>query len=312
MKRGSLFRIYLTGILFLCSLLCIPGEENSKPLIPPPEGLSFSPNPYFLGDRVTLRFQLQTPRQEELHPPSSIPLSWGVVQRVNLHPLEGRKGYEVTIFFTPYRTGHQLFPTLELGPLRVGEISVEVSSLLETTQEVPQPLREQAMIPYLNFLLLLGVGVLLSLPLFYLLWKKKLHGVLVGMWERHRGRRLYRQLNRKLDYLEGRISTIEPKIFYSSLLEHIRHYLSHRWTPKIMAYTTTEIGIYIERIQQERVEGKPDPFSGLLGVFRRGDAVKFAGMQVDTPVLRSDLFMLRRVAEEVERTFWDRKRRRKG
>jgi hypothetical protein len=314
MKGRFCSRIYLLSILLLGSLLPLRGEERLKPLIPPPERLSFIPNPYFVGDRVTLRFRLETPTREELRPLSSNPtISWGVVQKVNLLPLEGKKGYEVTIVFIPYRTGRQLFPPLEFGSLRVDQISVEVSSLLETVREVPQPLREQAMIPYLNFLLVLAVGGVLSIPLCYLLWKRKLHAVLVDMWERHRGKYLYRQLNRKLDHLEGKISTMEPKIFYSTLQEHLRHYLSHRWTPKIIAYTTTEIGMYLERIKQEWVEDKSGyPSAALLEVFRRGDEVKFAGMQVDTPVLRSDLLVLRRVVDRVEQTFWERRRRRKG
>jgi len=312
MRERFCFRICLLSFLFYF-LLPLAGEEHPKPLTAPPEGLSFTPNPYFVGDRVTLRFRLETPAREELRPPSSIPtLSWGVVQKVDLLPLEGKKGYEVIIVFTPYRTGPQLFPPLELGSLRVEAISVEVSSLLETAREVPQPLREQAMIPYLNFLLLLAVGVLLSLPLFYLLWKRKLHAVLAGMWERHRGKYLYRQLNRRLNHLEETISTIEPKIFYSSLQEHLRHYLSHRFTPKIIAYTTTEIGTYLDSHKQEWEGYRSVPLSALLEVFRRGDEVRFAGMRVDTPVLCSDLSILRRVTDEVERTFWERRRKRKG
>ena len=304
MMSRFFFRMSLLSILCLCFFFPLPAEENSKPVILPPEGISFIPNPCFVGDRVTLRFRLEPPARGKPQPPSSLPtLSWGVVQKVNLLPLDGKKGYEVAIVFIPYRTGRQLFPPLELGSLRVEAIPVEVSSLLETAREVPQPLRDQAMIPYLTFLLLLLVGGLLSLPLFYLLWKRKLHAVLVGMWERHRGKHLYRQLNRSLDHLESRISTIEPKIFYSFLQEHLRYYLSHRWTPKIIAYTTTEIGMYLEK--------SGHPFA-LLEVFRRGDEVKFAARQVDTPVLRSDLLVLRQVVAEVERSFWEQRRRRKG
>ncbi len=291
--------------ILLFDLFSLSSEEKAIPVLPLPDQLLFIPSTYFVGDRVTLRFSLDTSSiEEELHPPRMVPsLSWGVVHQIQLIPFKGKKGYEVHISFTPYKTGRQIFPYLELGPLRLEQIPVQVSSLLQTAREVPQPIRDQAMIPYLNVLLLLGIGIFLATPLIYLLWKRGLHAVLVLSWDRYRGKRLYRQLLRKLDHLEHRISTMEPNIFYSSLQENLRSYLSHRWNPKIIAYTTTEIG---------KLLGVNHPGSGLLEVFQRGDKVRFAGMEVNTHVLRSDLLAVRQGVDEVERTFWQQGRKVKG
>ncbi|MCX7787456.1 MAG: hypothetical protein N2442_07150 [Spirochaetes bacterium] len=310
--KGRLFwRISVCILLF--DLFCLASQEKGKPFLVTPDQLTFIPSTYFVGDRVTLRFSFDLPSWEELHPLHSMPsLPWGIVHQMNLLPLKGKKGYEVTIVFTPYRTGRQLFPYLEFGPVRLEQIPVQVSSLLPTTREVPQPIREQMMIPHMSLLFVLGVGVFLAIPLLYLVWEKRFHSAFFPIWERYREKRLYRQLLRKLDQLEHEISTIEPKAFYSSLQENLRYYLSHRWNPKVIAYTTTEIGIFLGQVVAGKTMVTNDPGSILLEIFQRGDAVKFAGWEVSSHVLHSDILLVRRGVEEVERTFWAQRKKVRG
>lgn len=308
--RGRLFWGISLYIL-LCHLLPVASEDKTGPLFPLPVSITFIPSTYFVGDRVTLRFILDVPMEKQLNPPRSMPtLSWGVVHQIKLIPLGGKKGHEVTIVFTPYRTGRQLFPPIELGPVRIDQIPVQVSSILGKVQEVPQPIREQMSIPYMNLFLVLMVGVVLTIPLIYLPWRGEFHSVLGRILKRYRGKYVYRQLHRILDHLEREISMIDPKTFYTSLQESLRYYLSYRWTPKIIAYTTTEIHMYLDTTQGEGNEENADVY--LLEVFQRGDTVRFAGRQVEIDVLRSDLQTVRRAVDRVEQTFWEQRRKAKG
>lgn len=322
MRSMFLLGISLSLLYVHTLLLHAEEKERDKPIVLVPSQMTFTPSTYFVGDRVTLRVILEVSRQKDLVPPRSIPpLSWGVVHQINLLPLKADKGYELILVFTPYRTGNQLLPALELGTYRLEQIPIQVPSLLEKAQEIPQPLREPTMVPYLKYLLIGSVGIILALTLLFLLVRNRLHSVLGSIWERYRGKGLYRQLQRKLERLERELSTMEPKTFYTFIQENLRHYLSHRWTPKMIAYTTTEIGMYIgELVQKEAGKVVPShlPMNKdnsevlLLEIFRRGDAVRFAGAPVDRTVLASDLRTLRQVVQEVERTFWEKRRKGKG
>ena len=308
--RGRLFWGISLYILFF-HLLPVSSEDRADPLVSLPASITFIPSTYFVGDRVTLRFVLDVPMEKQLNPPRSMPsLSWGVVHQIKVIPLGGKKGYEVIILFTPYRTGSQLFPPIELGPVKIDQIPVQVSSILGKVQEVPQPIREQVSIPFMNLFLVLIAGVVITPLLIYLLWRGGFHSVLLRIWERYRGKVVYRQLHRMLDHLEREILRIDPKTFYSSLQESLRYYLSHRWTPKVIAYTTTEIRMYLDSTQGEGKEGNADAY--LLEVFQRGDTVRFAERQVETDVLRFDVQTVRRVVERVEQRFWEQRRKVKG
>ncbi|GAB4364416.1 MAG: hypothetical protein Kow009_01160 [Spirochaetales bacterium] len=297
--------ILLVSLSLSTLLLPLSAQENAPPLVPPPAERSLTPSPCFVGDRVLLRLHLDVPEHADLRVPDPLPaLSWGVVRKIEIVPPPGGTGYDVTILFTPYRTGAQSFPPIDLGPFRLDRIPVLVSALLEEDQEVPQPIREQLMIPSMANLLIPAAGILLVLPLIYLLWTRTIRTTLRILWERLRGRFSYRQVLRKLYHLERRVAEMEPKTFYSTLQASVRDYLSRRWNPGIVAYTTTEIGLYMET---EGLVGAGGAL--LLEVFHRGDEVKFAGSQVDTSVLRSDLVRIRQALGEMERTFWDRRRR---
>ncbi|HOV37559.1 MAG TPA: heme biosynthesis HemY N-terminal domain-containing protein [Spirochaetales bacterium] len=292
-------------LLVSLGMFFLAGEIGGQP-IQPPKNVVCIPSTFYVGDKVTLRFTVESRKGTELKVPEELPkLSWGVVHLIQVSSSEQKDKHEVSISFTPYRTGTQRMPPLKLGLVTVEDIQVSISSLLDTAKEIPAPLREQMVIPNTTLVLALGIGGVFSLLILYLLWIRWGYPWIQNWWERHQRRKPYKQLIKDLEALKEQRG--DPRQFYVHLLDSVRLYLSQRWNPCMMAYTTTELEMNLFRDW-----GSEETVASLLGIFKKGDRVKFGGKNVDTESLPKDLHLIQTCMTEIENYFLGKEKTRKG
>ena len=240
--------------------------------------LSFEPQPFYVGDRVTARIVVRSDRQ--LTPPAAVaPGEWVVVHDVEVLPRsDGR--WEVRIGFSSYQPGVLTLPAIDVGPFRLENIRAQATSLLAPAGAVPavlQPPRRQMLLPGTRGALIGGVLALLVVP--HLL----VGGVLsltrtARRWRAERARTLPRtRLERAVLRLQERApqssaAAAEAVSFYAQLSHLARDYLAARLQMPAHASTTRELRAALPALGLANGLG-----ADLTAILETADRVKFAG-----------------------------------
>ncbi len=267
--RGS--RVARLAALLLCIGTAAPllAQEYSvsQSVLLPPE--------FYVGDSVEMRLTLRVGQNEALTPPKALPTDrWIVFHSIRVVPHGDTQ--EVRISFTPYHPGTLPFPPIELGHVVLKDISVYVKPVLSAQATGQTTDLRAAYGPLLlpNTRLFVGamVGVLLIAPLlwlgFYRFGRRRIQDLLKRLQEN----RPYRRLLRYLKSVDQRAGDMRGREFYIELLTELKLYLGRRLAVDFAALTTAELEPHLAGLlltDSERGQ--------LVGLFRFGDLVKFAG-----------------------------------
>jgi hypothetical protein len=269
------------------------------------EEMLLLPPRFYVGDPVELRLRLKVDGAFRLVAADSLPEDPWVdlhgVQIDDRRPPDGSGEVRVRVFFTPFRPGAIVFPTLMLGDVELAGIEVNTQSVLET-QESPtlSGLRAPLRIP-LTAVRILGVlAAVLAVP------AAAVFAVLNGarglrrLAELRRRRRPYARLRRSLQRLRGEVGSGAGREFFILFSLSLKRYLSERLRRSVMSATTAEIE---PRLARAGVEPRlAREVQELLG---KADLVKFSGRGGGRREMLASLTRLERIASRIEERYAD-------
>lgn len=254
----------------------------------------FLPSVYYVGDRVELRLSLRSPLLDEIQLPQDPPTpSWGDIHDIRIIDRGDEK--DIRILFTSYYPGTRTLPAINLGPIVLNDISIFVTSILDTNEQDLVPSQSQIILPGTQMIIILWTLLLLSIPLLWLAifkWGRQYLGTLI---QRYREGLPYRRLLRSLKELTSNAGTMDGRNFYITLLDLVRVYLSGRIQVDARSATTREL----EAALNKGVENPADR-NFIIRLFHHGDLVKFASQPSTLKSRMDHLSQLQEVLEHIE------------
>lgn len=255
---------------------------------------SFIPKEYYVGDRVELRITIRSDFLDEIQPPKELPQpSWGTIHEIRIIDLGDEK--DIRIIFTSYYPGTRTLPPINLGPILLSDVSIFVSSILDSNEQGLVPSRDQLILPGTQLIIILWSLLVLSIPLLWLVifkWGRQYFEILI---RRYREGLPYRRLLRSLRELTENAGTMDGRNFYITLLDLVREYLSGRIRVDARSATTREL----ESALKKEVENPADR-NFIVRLFHHGDLVKFASQPSTLKSRMDHLSQLQEVLQHIE------------
>ncbi|MBN1698005.1 MAG: hypothetical protein JW881_10865 [Spirochaetales bacterium] len=268
MKQLSLCLFFIAGLpLFLHS------QENYSF-----ETITFLPPMYYIGDEVELRLKVVIPDNYEITKTErEINNEWIDVKRILIFPprkREGKKIYEVRIFFVSFKPGNLSLPDIPLGVIVLKDIQIDTLSVFTGKQRTEKltPPRGQLELPYtwvkigLIVLLIILVSVLFVILIVFL-----------PRWMMF-ARNLYlknlpvNKLRRGLAKLKRECASMHYRDFFIGLSVLIREYLNNRLYIPALTSTTAEISRVSSASIMEAGVGRE-----IVKILTLSDFIKFGG-----------------------------------
>lgn len=268
MRRTSAYVTFLS-IMTLVAVLPVAAQDYTvgQPILLPPQ--------FYVGDRVEMRVNVHVASNVTLTVPKELPSNrWIVFHSIRVYPHGGTQ--EVRIEFTPYHPGTLPFPTINLGHIALRDLSIYVQPVL-SSQSANQttdlrPVFRQLLIPNTRLIIGFVVGVLLVVPLLWIGFYRFGRTRVSLLIRKVRENMPYRRLMKSLRILGQNAGEMRAKDFYIELHLQLRTYLSRKIEADFTALTTAELASRLEPLELTDAER-----DALIGVFRYGDLVKFAG-----------------------------------
>ncbi len=299
--RGVLLR--LSAFLLACAASGAQGATAGYVV----EELVLLPPRFYVGDSVECRLLLRVEEGLSASEPAALPEDpWFDIHRVRVEDRRASASglLRVRIFFTPFRPGASVLPSLQLGDLRLSGVEVNTASVLEG-QEKPtlRGLRAPLRVPR-TALRLLGAGLAVAaLPAAAGFGALAVARGLKRLGRLRRRRRPYARLQRSLERLralrahgEGE----ERRDFFILLSVALKRYLSERLHRSVMGATTAEI-----QPQLEAAGLDPRLAAEVHELLARADLVKFSGRGGSRREMQGDLARLEGIAGQVEESHAD-------
>jgi hypothetical protein len=254
----------------------------------------FIPSVYYVGDRVELRLSLRSSLLDQIQLPQELPQpSWGTIHDIRIIDREDEK--DIRILFTSYYPGTRTLPAINLGPILLSDISIFVSSILDSNQQDLVPSRDQLILPGTQLIIILWSLLVLSVPLLWLVifrWGRQYFALLIA---RYREGLPYRRLTKNLRDLTENAGAMDGRNFYITLLDLVREYLSGRIRVDARSATTRELEFALKK----EVENPADR-NFIVRLFHHGDLVKFASQPSTLKSRMDHLSQLQEVLEHIE------------
>ncbi len=279
MKRRSLLACF--ALLVMMSVTAYE-VENSV----------FIPPSYYVGDRVELRLTLNLRRDGKLMV-SELP----DVPQVEIHDIlihqDGHQA-EVRIFFSSFQVGSQTLPQINLGAILLDGLRVHTSSLLAEDKQEISALQGQAVLPDTPLVVVITFGIILAVPLFIWLIRRKIVPLFTDLGLRVRQYWPYHQLLSALRKLDAAAYESDMRDFYFRLSREFRLFLSRVLPAVSMTASSSEISRVLEKQSLTPV------LTGLIArLLLQFDAIKFGGKVVSDIDKKRDLEKIKTVAEKI-------------
>jgi hypothetical protein len=242
------------------------------------ETVTFLPPMYYVGDEVELRLKVIIQEDYELkETDQEIKNEWIDITKVYTLPprkRDGKKIYEVRIFFVSFKPGVLSLPDIPLGGLTLKDIEINTLSVFSGKEKIEKlkPPRGQLELPYtwvkigLIILLIVLISVLIVILIIFLpRWFFLVKKVYMKNFPIQR-------LRRGLAKLRRICGTLKPRVFFISLSGLIREYLNNRLLIPALTSTTAEISSISSASIMEKQVGQE-----VVKVLTLSDFVKFGG-----------------------------------
>ena len=258
------------------------------------EGVTYLPRTFYVGDVVEMRLELPDISPGEIVIPAVFPeAEWFLFRRVTVKEANG--GSILRIFFSSYQPGIRLMPPLDLGALVLEGIRVDTASLLEREKGGLADTAEPLFLAKTGFYFALTVGLLFGIPLLLILLIRRIRKQVMYALIAARRRRPYQRLARILRDLDQKVLNRNGNLFYTTLTEELKRYISLRSGREFKILTGRETSAALTGIYPE------EPFlSPLQGLFRFAEEVKFGGRYPYVDQKRHDLETAETALEEME------------
>ncbi|KGE73434.1 hypothetical protein [Spirochaeta lutea] len=268
-RRSPAARLLVWGFLLAALLGAAPGLTAQDYNL---SNMLFLPPIYYVGDEVELRVTIRSPQIQEVAVPQELPrATWGEILSMRL--LDQGNARELRIRFVAYQTGTLTLPALNLGPLVLEELSISVSSSLESEGAELEGPRDQVLLPGTQAFLVMAAGAVLLIPLIWLTifrWGRLGLKRIIAVY---REGRPFRRAIRHIRGLRSSADSMHGREFYIRLLDEIRAYLGSRFAISAFSLTTREL----EQVFDSLVHNTDDR-KALTRMFLHGDMVKFANL----------------------------------
>ncbi|MDC7241958.1 MAG: hypothetical protein PQJ50_16505 [Spirochaetales bacterium] len=254
------------------------------------QNIRFSPPEYYVGDTVEMSFIIRTDQLVDIKVPEDLPDPvW--INFLSMEVESRGLDSEVHIKLIPYYPGTRTLPPLEMGGLRVDDLKIFTSSLLnlESSRDL-EGVQGPLLIPGTRAVGALIVSLMLSLPVVFLLLFRFLRARTGEIIKTYKINLPYRQFQRLIRKIRRTMVNMPEREFYIEFTGGFKKYLSTRFHKDLSSSTTSEIENLLEKSQVHDTL-----VMSLINLFHRVDRVKFAGEKL----MYTDREVLLKESEEV-------------
>lgn len=254
----------------------------------------FSPKEFYVGDMVTVLIHVETPFEGEIGSPSSINNGeWIDVKSINIV----ERGPEVTIIrlsFTPFAPGLRIIPDILMGDHKLSEYKVQTLSILEDQFIGLQPLAPQMVPPGTELFMVFILLALIFGPIILFIIIRAIYRSVKLAIKKYKREKPFRNYFKILKQLRAEIEDSSVRQFYVVITEHLRIYLSVRFSNEFYSATTMEMGTLLRAIMDD------DSTEELLSICRFADLVKFSHTNASTLHREKDLRTIAEILHQLE------------
>ncbi len=242
---------------------------------------NFLPPESYVGDVVELRMVIKTLNGKKQAVPARHESSDSLqIKNISVESHSGNQ-FTLHIYFVSYQTGTQLLPVIELGDIRLDNIQIYTSSLLnELTNVRFRGVRGQVLLPGTNIKIITVILLILLFPFVMLFLIIRVKSWIKILKRERKRKKPYRRITLDLKKLHERLDQIKVKEFFIEVSADIKKYLEQRFGIPFLSLTT-------EEIKKQLIKEMNDTslVSELVDILHRSDLVKFGGKRMN----RSDM-----------------------
>lgn len=254
----------------------------------------FSPKEFYVGDMVTVLIHVETPFEGVIDSPIAITSGeWIDIKSINVV----ERGPEVTIIrlaFTPFAPGLRIIPDIRLGDHVLSEYKIQTLSILGDQFTSLQPLAPQMVPPGTElFVVFILVALIFGPIILFLLIRAVFRSIKLAI-KKYKREKPFRNYYKILKQLRSEIEDSSVRQFYVVITEHLRIYLSKRFSKEFYSATTMEMGQLLRVIMDD------DSTEELLSICRFADLVKFSHTNASTLHREKDLRTIAEILHQLE------------
>ncbi|NOY08804.1 MAG: hypothetical protein GXP33_08170 [Spirochaetes bacterium] len=265
------------SLLVLPAIYADTGSDSSFLIL----NSNFLPPKSYVGDVVELRMVIKTLNGKKPAAPARYKSS-DSLQIKNIRVVgHSANQFTLHIYFVSYQTGTQLLPVIESGDIRLDNIQIYTSSLLnELTNARFRGVKGQVILPGTNIKIAAVILLILLLPFVIIFLIIKVKSWIKILKRERKRKRPYRVIILGLKKLNERLDQIKVKEFFIEASADIKKYMEERLGMPFLSLTT-------EEIKKQLIKEMDDTslVSELVDILHRSDLVKFGGKRMK----RSDM-----------------------
>jgi hypothetical protein len=210
--------------------------------------LSYLPLHYYAGDEVLIVARVLPEKGErlaelDLRPGEGLPSRSGEadpeIRALKLSKSSG--SWTIEARFVPWSPGPGSLAESKIGGIRIPALPYAALSLLGPEDRDPTPPRPQRQLPGAALFLYGSAGAIAILALLAAAFFLYLLPAARSLLARRREERIFKRLDKSLDYLAREAGAAEDAAFFAALVRALRLYLAARFLPAAPALTASEL-----------------------------------------------------------------------
>jgi hypothetical protein len=229
----------------------------------------FLPPVYYVGDELELRIEVQSEEELALTEPSELPaIEWGEIRDIRI--VERGREKSVRVILVSFVPGSHVLPAIDLGAVSLSGIEISTSSILAEDDRQPAQAKGQLLLPGTRFYIGFTIGIIVVIPLLFLLFFKWGKEKIVLLIKKYKERQPARNLIKALQQLNEDAADLDGRDFYILLLDEIRVYLTKKIKVDCLSATSGELELVLSAVLPAENQQ-----TALMKIFKQGDLVKF-------------------------------------
>ncbi|MBN1411532.1 MAG: hypothetical protein JW969_11860 [Spirochaetales bacterium] len=284
--------LFVVFLVFAAAFFPLHAKENYTI-----ESLNFLPHEFYVGDEVELRLKVKVAEGIAVgDPEGELPSGeWLEITRTRRSVI--REGIcEISIYFVTYRPGVNYLPKIRFKDLALSSLEVDTRSILDNVKsDKLRPSRGQLELPDTYAKIIVNILLLVVVPLLLAGLGIFLYRVLIAFNRYRKTTGPYRKLKSACLKLLKKVDTINPRLFFITIIDLLKEYFSRRLLIPALCLTTGELTSFMQcSVFREETS---QIISALL---KRSDSVKFGGGNSTPGELRSVIEEVLSVADTME------------
>lgn len=264
--------------------------------------ISFVPPVVLVGDRVELRYEIESPGvniSTEFKSPDFIPKSEAFeIETVKFNRDSGL--VLIVLVFRPWVQRALIIPSFTVNKIRVPESTLQVQSALPSKNTTLRESKNPTELPGTSFVLFVSLAIFALFVIFLIFIFSFILPHIYSAIRKAQMLKPRRQFLKACNKLEKKLNDITVYEFYTRLIKITRSFLAFTVSDEFLGYSASEMALLLEEYSTNI-----PCFLELVAFFNRADNVRFANVEIEKAQAQKDLFFCKNLSSIIEADVYD-------